>query len=113
MELRRIKKKVNPNSTQFKSHLNKQKEMVGGGLNLVHQTIHDLKNICKITALEKSRLDWKNFKELKQLGDELDNRRKRGYLSSQAFLTSVQRAQYMDLLEARRKRRVQGNNFSQ
>ncbi|XP_070616839.1 craniofacial development protein 1 isoform X2 [Erythrolamprus reginae] len=50
----------------------------------------------KMSTLEKSKLDWENFKEEEGIGDELaiHNRGKEGYLERRAFLERVDYRQF-------------------
>ncbi|ETE60671.1 Craniofacial development protein 1, partial [Ophiophagus hannah] len=50
----------------------------------------------KMSTLEKSKLDWENFKEEEGIGDELaiHNRGKDGYLERRAFLERVDYRQF-------------------
>lgn len=105
----RVTKEVDATSEEAQLFLKKQEQKVAGSTS--HPTVSGVKRPSggmtsllgkihgkkqKLSTLEKSKLDWENFKEEEGIGDELaiHNRGKEGYLERQAFLERVDHRQF-------------------
>jgi len=58
----------------------------------------------KISTLEKSKLDWQNFKSKEGIEEELKEKTKDGYLERQAFLARTDYRQFEQERDIRLKR---------
>ncbi|KAJ6666099.1 hypothetical protein lerEdw1_001003 [Lerista edwardsae] len=104
----RVTKEVDAASEEAQFFMKQQEQKVVGstslptvsgmkrpsGVNSLLGKIHAKKQ--KLSTLEKSKLDWDNFKEEEGIGEELaiHNRGKEGYLDRQAFLERVDHRQF-------------------
>lgn len=101
-----IDKTVHRDSAEYQRHLKARNNNLGGGLQCLDEAVQQLKGFHGVTSVEKSRSDWASFKRARNFTDELESRKRDGYLSTQAFLASVSHAQYNQSLEARRQKRI-------
>lgn len=77
------------NQPELKSDSRKVvKKTRGGGLGGISSVLGQIGKKAKISTLEKSKLDWDNFKKEENLDEEITNfnRGKDGYLERQDFL---------------------------
>nr|XP_025963177.1 craniofacial development protein 1 [Dromaius novaehollandiae] len=105
----RVTKEVDATSKEAKSFLKQQEKMQSGtpaslptvsgvkrpsGMSSLLGKITSKKQ--KMSTLEKSKLDWENFKEEEGIGEELaiHNRGKDGYIERKAFLERVDHRQF-------------------
>ncbi|NWX92039.1 CFDP1 protein, partial [Nothoprocta ornata] len=105
----RVMKQVDATSKEAKSFLKQQEKMQSGaaaslptvsgvkrpsGMSSLLGKITSKKQ--KMSTLEKSKLDWENFKEEEGIGEELaiHNRGKDGYIERKAFLERVDHRQF-------------------
>ncbi|XP_053991607.1 uncharacterized protein LOC128883360 isoform X2 [Hylaeus volcanicus] len=98
-------KKVLKSSLEYKKYLAEQKKNKLGSIEALHKTLNELRGVTKISTLEKTRWDWSTFKQ-KTIGNENFGKSKK-YLATQAFLSSVSFSQYHQVLNARRRNRLQ------
>ncbi|XP_066493165.1 craniofacial development protein 1 [Tiliqua scincoides] len=104
----RVTKEVDATSEEAQLFLKHQEQKVAGSTS--HPTVSGVKRPSgmtgllgkihakkqKLSTLEKSKLDWENFKEEEGIGEELaiHNRGKEGYLERKAFLERVDHRQF-------------------
>ncbi|KAM3829194.1 craniofacial development protein 1 isoform 4-T5 [Vipera latastei] len=105
---KRVTKEVDPASKEAQQFLKQQEPKAATQTS--HPTVSGVKRPSsmnsllgkmgakkqKMSTLEKSKLDWENFKEEEGIGDELaiHNRGKDGYLERRAFLERVDYRQF-------------------
>ncbi|XP_058011227.1 craniofacial development protein 1 isoform X1 [Ahaetulla prasina] len=93
-EAQRFRKQLEPNVATQTSHPTVSGVKRPSSINSLLGKIGSKKQ--KMSTLEKSKLDWENFKEEEGIGDELaiHNRGKDGYLERRAFLERVDYRQF-------------------
>lgn len=79
----------NTTSTSLPTHCQSKKRGISNVLSHIDKK-------SKLTTLEKSKLEWDDFKKRNELSDEISNfnRGKRGYLEKQDFLQRTDTRQF-------------------